>query len=117
MTWIEGGTHLPMFLLGKIGHGSPQPRHYFIMDNLNTHHDKIIAQVIHAAGHRIAFRAPYYPVDRPIEYFSNTLQQALTLDMRRIFTNEDMLKCLYRIIAVKLTFELYLIQCHCHNHN
>ena len=51
------------------------------MDNLNAHWNVIVQQVIHAAGHRCVFRAPYYPVDSPIEHLFNTVQIALTLAM------------------------------------
>ena len=56
VTWTEGGTDLPRFLsfilmiIEDIGLATAQRRRYFIMDNLNTHHNEIIAQVIHAAA-------------------------------------------------------------------
>jgi len=40
-----------------------------MMDNLNVHHDPLIAQMIHHAGHRLVFGAPYWLKDGPIEYF------------------------------------------------
>jgi len=38
-----------------------------------------MAAIIYAAGHRLAFRAPYYPVDGPIEFVFNTTQGMLRL--------------------------------------
>ena len=87
------------------------------MDNLNTHHCEIISQVIHDAGHRIAFRAPYYPVDGPIEYLFNTLQAALTLNMYNIYNNDDMLRSLFAILAAIQSFEQYFLHCLYTNHN
>ena len=44
---------------------------------LSSHHNVQMAAIIHAAGHRLAFRAPYYPIDGPIEYVFNTIQNRL----------------------------------------
>jgi transposase len=41
------------------------------MDNLITHRVPIITQMIITAGHRIVYRAHYYPVDVTIEYVFN----------------------------------------------
>ena len=46
----------------------------------------LVQQLIHAAGHRCVFRAPYYPVDSPIEHLFNTVQVALTLKMYEMET-------------------------------
>ena len=54
------------------------------MDNLNAHTNPTIFARIIGAGHRILFRAPYYPVDGPIEYVFNTVQNTLCLFMRDI---------------------------------
>ena len=39
-----------------------------------------MAHLIITAGHRIMFRAPYYPVDGPIEYVFNTIQDMLRVN-------------------------------------
>ena len=51
------------------------------MDNLSSHRSVLVQQAIHLVGHRCIFRAPYYPVDSPIEHLFNTVQMALTLKM------------------------------------
>ena len=57
------------------------------MDNLNTHRNQIVAAMINIHGHRIVFRAPYYPVDGPIEYVFNTIQHGVSLAMYNINTH------------------------------
>ena len=45
---------------------------------------------IRAAGHRFVFRAPFWPVDGPIEYAFNTIEMALSYRMYEIRTVNDM---------------------------
>eukprot|EP00956_Cyclotella_meneghiniana_P001714 scaffold1870_cov73-Cyclotella_meneghiniana.AAC.5 len=77
-TWHQGGTTNDRFtafirrILQDIGQGTPQHWYCFTMDNLNTHRNLIIMQMIHAAGHRCVFRAPYYPFDSAIEHVFNS---------------------------------------------
>ena len=73
-------------ILHYIGPGTPGNFMVFTMDNLNLHQNVVVQQIIHAAGHRCVFRAPYYPVDSPIEHLFNTVQIALTLAMYRLQT-------------------------------
>jgi hypothetical protein len=95
-TWRDGGTTIVRFIafiariLQDIGPGTPQNFHVFTMDNLNTHRNLLVQQMIHAAGHRCVFRAPYYPVDSPIEHLFNSIQVDLSLAMYRIFTPQQL---------------------------
>lgn len=88
--WEHGGTTTIRFILfimrilAAIGPGTPQRRRCLTMDNLNAHRNMIVQQIIHQAGHRVVFRAPYHPIDGPIEYFFNHMQQDLTLAMYRV---------------------------------
>jgi hypothetical protein len=43
--------------------------------------------MIFAAGHRIVFRAPYYPIDGPIEFVFNTIQTYLAINMHLVENN------------------------------
>ena len=94
-TWNEGGTTIDRFLafiqliLNDLGPGTPQRWYCFTMDNLNAHRNVLVQQMIHAAGHRIIFRAPYYPVDSPIEHLFNTAQVTLMSSMYRISTAQQ----------------------------
>jgi hypothetical protein len=82
---MHGGTDPQFFIdfirdiLNSIGLGMAQHCRCFLMDNLSTHHHPIIAQMIVAllVIARIVYHALYYPVDRPIEYIFNTVQQVL----------------------------------------
>ena len=83
--WQDGGTTITRFsdyicrIIDDIGPGMLVCRRTFIMDNLNSHQSDAVKALIFAAGHRIIFSAPYYPVDGPIEYVFNTLHCALQL--------------------------------------
>lgn len=91
-TWRDGGTTINKFqrfiqrVLDDLGPGTPNDHYVFTMDNLNTHRNILIQQMIYAAGHVCVFRAPYCPVDSPIEHLFNTIQIALTLAMYNINT-------------------------------
>ena len=70
--WLDGGTTNDRFLpfiqeiLDDLGPGMPERSYCFTMDNLNAHHSIAVQNLIHAAGHKIVFRAPYYACDGPI---------------------------------------------------
>ena len=68
-------------ILDDIGPGTFLRRYYFTIDNLNSHRSLVVLQLIHQAGHRVVFRAPYHPVDGPIEYYLNHVQNDLRLSM------------------------------------
>ena len=86
-TWNDGGTTIARFLafvdriLQDIGPGTPADWYCITMGNLSSHRNIIVQQMIHAAGHHCVFRAPYYPVDSPIEHVFNTVQVAFTSKM------------------------------------
>ena len=63
-TWVEGGTtndrmvEFIRTILNSIGPGTPACRRCFTMDNLNSHHNALVTQLIYNAGHKLAFCAP-----------------------------------------------------------
>lgn len=59
------------------------------------------------AGHRIIFRAPYHPVDGPIEYVFNTIQQILAIQMYKIGNLEDLKRQLRIIVGSIAEFNSY----------
>lgn len=79
----------------------------FVMDNLNIHHNAAILQLIVMRGHRFVFRAPYHPVDGPIEYVFNTIENFLTSNMHEIHGNADVLRFIQDIIALHVEFSPY----------
>eukprot|EP00545_Synedropsis_sp_CCMP1620_P011708 CAMPEP_0119007346 /NCGR_PEP_ID=MMETSP1176-20130426/2950_1 /TAXON_ID=265551 /ORGANISM="Synedropsis recta cf, Strain CCMP1620" /LENGTH=368 /DNA_ID=CAMNT_0006959473 /DNA_START=77 /DNA_END=1183 /DNA_ORIENTATION=+ len=76
----------------------PGNRRCFTMDNLLAHKHPLVLQLIQQNGHRFVFRAPYYPVDGPIEYVFNTIEQSLRLRVHRIFSAQDLVDNVYEII-------------------
>ena len=125
-------------ILNEIGPGTPQRRYCFMMDNLryvvmcvcvstalishpilsshiscicSSHHNAQMVALIYAAGHRLVFRAPYYPVDGPIEYVFNTIQGILRIRMDAINDGPSLLNELYLAIASIPSFEPYFVNC------
>ena len=88
--WTNGGTTNELFIdfiehiLSTLPHGNEGRRYVFTMDNLNAHLNGQAIALIHLHGHRVCFRAPYYPIDGAIEYVFNTLQTRLRLRMAYI---------------------------------
>ena len=109
----EGGTTLERFIafiqriLNDLGPGTPGNRKCFTMDNLNSHKNPHVTSMILNAGHRIIFRAPYHPVDGPIEYVFNTIQQILAIQMYKINNLEDLKRQLRIIVGAIAEFNSY----------
>lgn len=61
------------------------------------------------AGHRIIFRAPYYPVDGPIEYVFNTIQQGLTKALYRVYNLQQLMDEFGTLVAGIDDFSNYFI--------
>ena len=103
--WEEGGTTNERFLefleriIEDVGHGNNERRRCFIMDNLNVHRSPTVFALIVGAGHRVLYRAPYYPIDGPIEYVFNTIQNLLCIFMREITDVESLRNNLIQIIG------------------
>ena len=70
-----------------------------------------MAAIIFAAGHRLAFRAPYYPVDGPIEYVFNTIQGVLRIRMDLIVDGPSLIAELNQAITGIPSFEPYFVNC------
>lgn len=67
--------------------------------------------LIFAAGHRLAFRAPYYPIDGPIEYVFNTVQGTLRINMDAITDGPSLVAEVTAAIGDIQTFEPYFVNC------
>ena len=98
-------------IVDDIGPGTPARRRCFTMDNLSSHHSIQMATIIFNAGHRLAFRAPYYPVDGPIEYVFNTVQAALRINNRLISDGPSLVNELQNSVVDIDTFVPYFINC------
>lgn len=115
--WEEGGTTSARFLafiqriIRSVGNGTVHRRRCFIMDNLNSHRNLLVQQVILQAGHRVVFRAPYHPIDGPIEYFFNHVQNGLTLAMYRIEGGANVKAEVRAIIRNTTSFRPFFLFC------
>ena len=78
-----------------------------MMDNLNAHTNPTVTAMILDAGHRILFRTPYYPVDGPIEYVFNTIQNLLCIFMREIRDMESLRLKVIQLIGSLPEFSNY----------
>ena len=115
--WVQGGTTIERVIefvtivLNSIGHATPARRYCFTMDNLSAHKNAAVAALIHGHGHRLIFRAPYYPVDGPIEYVFNTLQGILRSNMHNINDHASLLHEIDNGITAMDDFAPYFINC------
>jgi len=91
--------------------GEENRRYCFIMDNLRSHHNQQMSAIIIGAGHRIVFRAPYYPVDGPIEYVFNTIQGVLKIRNHLISDVATLQNEIDHAIAFIPSFAPYFINC------
>ena len=113
MTWLVGGTtndkmiEFVTIILSDLPHGTPERRYCFTMDNLNSHHNNQLQALIHAHGHRLVYRAPYYAVDGAIEYVFNTLQCELRMRLPYIFDSNDLMHEVGNAITAMPTFRPY----------
>ena len=96
-----------MTIINDIGPGTAVRRRCFTFDNLTAHHNPAVVWAILAAGHRIAFRAPYYPVDGAIEYVFNSIQQQLTYRMHEITDYAELEQAVQDIIGGMVDFRNY----------
>ena len=115
--WLDGGTTIERFLdfieeiIQDIGPGTPERRYCFTMDNLNTHHNPAVRALIYGWGHRLAFRAPYYAVDGPIEYTFNTIQTLVRSNMHNIRNTQDLMDSMGNAIQAIVDHEPYFLHC------
>ena len=70
-----------------------------------------MSAIIIGAGHRLVFRAPYYPVDGPIEYVFNTIQGVLRIRNDVIVDGASLQNEILVAIAAIPSFEPYFINC------
>ena len=98
-------------IINDIGPGTPARRRCFTTDNLSSHHSIQMGTIIINAGHRLVFRAPYYPVDGPIKYVFNTVQAALRINNRLISNGPSLVDELQNCIVDIDIFAPYFIHC------
>ena len=62
----------------------------FTMDNLSTHKNPSVVNQILNAGHSYVFHAPYWPVDRAVEYVFNAIQSKLRIYFNHLETMDNL---------------------------
>jgi hypothetical protein len=113
--FMEGGTDLWRFfnymteLCEWLAANRPGRNFIFTMDNLNIHRHPLIDNLIHARGHRVVFRAPYWSCDGAIEYVFNTLQTRLQMDVHGVDTVFDLVNKINIIIGGMPSFKRYFL--------
>ena len=77
------------------------------MDNLLAHKNRVVIALIHEWGHRVCFRAPYYPVDGAIEYVFNTLQRDLEIKLPEITDEASLRNAVFDTVGAMVDFVEY----------
>ena len=80
----------------------------FTMDNLNTHKNPMVLNLIPGEGHRYLFRAPYWSVNGPIEYIFNTIHTHRLSFFTQIHDLDQLENC--KIIGDMGSFERYFFR-------
>ena len=79
------------------------------MDILLAHTNPVVIGLIHEWGHRVCFRAPYYPIDGAVEYVFDTMQHDLTIKMHQIQNAEQLRDEVYNSIGDMHNFVNYFL--------
>jgi transposase len=113
--YSEGGTDLQCFyqfmreFIQWLQTNRPGIAFSFTMDNLNFHKHTIILNLIHNAGYRVIFRAPYWSCDGAIEYAFNTIQTRLQMQYNTIEDSAALENAINNIIGNMDSFRRYFL--------
>ena len=113
--YTEGNTDLWRFyhfindLCNWLAVHCPGRQFLFTMDNLNLHRHPIVQNSIHASGHCIVFRAPYWSCDGVIEYVFNTIQTMLQMDPEGVEEVHGLVNKINGIIGDMTSFKPYFM--------
>ena len=80
-------------------------------DNLSAHKSAVVFNTVTFAGHRVLLRPPYHPVDGPIGYVFNQLQNQLTLRAGEITDDLSFSNLVQNIIANLQGFDATFVHC------
>jgi len=75
------------------------PMRTFMWDNLSSHYSAPVDNVIANSPHHALERPPYRPVDGPIEYAFNHVENELSRRLYLIHTERDLVTQMNRILA------------------
>ena len=113
--WMGGGTTIIKFadfmrmILDDLDTRFPGRSFVFTMDNLNSHKNPMILNMIHNAGHDYVFRAPYWPADGAVEYVFNTIQTRLQCFVNQLQTMDALRNRLHLIVDTIPSFHKYFL--------
>ena len=114
-TWMDGGTTITKFddfigmIIDDLAARFPGRRFVFTMDNLNSHKNPMILNMIHNAGHVYVFRAPYWPTDGAVGYVFNTVQTRLKVYFNKLTTMDELKNRINLIIGTIPSFYRYFL--------
>jgi hypothetical protein len=74
-------------------------RRTYLWDNLSSHHADMVNYVVLRAGNRVVPRAPYYPIDGPIEFVFNQIECQLKLLLPTIHNEADLIASIHVIVG------------------
>lgn len=96
-----GTTHLTFyeFVEEMIRTVRPGIRLVLLWDNLNSHFSDALIRLIYEAGHVMVARPAYYPVDGPIEYMFNYIENQLALRQYTIRNSDDIIQNIISIVT------------------
>jgi hypothetical protein len=120
--WEEGGTDvycLYVFferVIDRLALDHPGQSFCFTMDNLNSHKNPMILNLITGAGHRYLFRVPYWSVNGSIEYVFNKIHTHLLSFVTEIHDLDQLKNCLNEIINDMVGFQQYFFSCRLSRH-
>ena len=80
-------------------------------DNLSAHRNAVVYNTVTGAGHRVLQRPPYRPVDGPIEYIFNQLQNQLTLRAGEISDDVTFSALVHSILTNLGGFDATFVHC------
>lgn len=113
--WEGKGTTLHRFsdfiemILDDLDQLHPGRSFVFTMDNLNVHLNPLIQTMIIARGHRVVYRAPYWPMDGAIEYVFNTIHSRLMEYFNRLENLDELRNRIVLIVGQMENFHNYFI--------
>uniref|UniRef100_A0A7S2GES8 Integrase catalytic domain-containing protein n=1 Tax=Octactis speculum TaxID=3111310 RepID=A0A7S2GES8_9STRA len=90
------------------------PTRTFMWDNLGAHLSAVVYNTIMFAGHRVIQRPPYRPVDGPIEYIFNQLQNGLKSMMHEISSDSDFRSAVQTILSNVSVLDQTFVHCGYH---
>jgi DDE superfamily endonuclease len=99
-------------ILARLAQVVPFQPKMFMWDNLSSHLSPPLINAIYNAGHSIMNRPPYSPVDGPIEYVFNEIENQLKGRLYQIANHNDLNVAMHAIITgLGANFDATFVHC------